>query len=596
MEELQRQLREARSGKALALHAQVMQVRMGPEASGEDELNAYLLRPPKAPKTKAPMLAEELPLAQAGESPRPPEMPGAASADAAAGLGKGKGAGVARKSTGARADTVKTAPQDRPASGRNGSPRGSSAAHQQQLASTLPAVGAAGVLDVGLHEQFRGTSRSAASSGGLRRQADDDGWDDGDAELVGRLRSVAACLIQQSWRRQRRRAAAPLAGSSLQGGSAAVAESCGARGASGACAALSEQPAKAAPLSSTAPIVMMMGTPAMGAGKGRSSTAHTMVGASATVAGLVPPSIRALHVALARSGLADAVDAFVWLDRAGKNGISQPVLAQGLKALCATNIDAGQVIFDLNPRAADGRVSAHEFVRALRDAQAGERARGSDAAAGEEALEPQVAAARARVAQIKAAVNQALYRSVTSSKPSAAPSASKPPATNAPPAPDPPSAAPDPSGAAKQGQEGQEERELKRASVLRRVRALLKRCGFLNAAEVIVFVESFAAPARALAGPTVQPPLAEKREPPPLLCEHVLAALKELRLTREVGGKELIHALGKRGAADAVSHRDLLQVLCCSLATHAPARTRDIRREPGIVDCVCERERVCVCE
>ena len=44
MEELQRQLHEARTGKALAMHAQVMQVRMGPEASGEDELNAYLLR------------------------------------------------------------------------------------------------------------------------------------------------------------------------------------------------------------------------------------------------------------------------------------------------------------------------------------------------------------------------------------------------------------------------------------------------------------------------------------------------------------------------------------------------------------------------
>ena len=80
---------------------------------------------------------------------------------------------------------------------------------------------------------------------------------------------------------------------------------------------------------------------------------------------MVPFTLKALQVAVTRSGLATPVDAFVWFDRAGKNGLSHAVFSHGLKTLCATNIDAGQLIFDLNPQAPDGKVTVDEFVSAL---------------------------------------------------------------------------------------------------------------------------------------------------------------------------------------------------------------------------------------
>ena len=59
--------------------------------------------------------------------------------------------------------------------------------------------------------RLQGTGKSSISSGGLSRSADEE-WggdveeeeEDAPPELLHRLHSVAACLIQQSWRKQER--------------------------------------------------------------------------------------------------------------------------------------------------------------------------------------------------------------------------------------------------------------------------------------------------------------------------------------------------------------------------------------------------------
>ena len=544
VEELQKQLHEARTGKAVAMHAQVMQVRMGLEASGEDELNAYLMRPSKTLKTQE-------------HSPRQQEEPLSSRAQQSVSIAGGSKAGQGNLSKETR-PKVKTAPAVRPAT-EDDQVRVSPRSAASKLSSTLPIGSRRGIEMVPMRQ---GTGKSSISSGGLSRSADEErGGDveeeeeDAPPELLHRLHSVAACLIQQSWRKQRRRPTMTrqptlIPSRNLQGnegGSGTHADATVGR-ASGMAGTLPES----ASLSATAPSAIMLGA-SIGTGfrKGRSSTAHTMVGASATVEGLVPASIRALHVALSRSGLADPVEAFVWLDRSGKNGVSLPALAQGLKALCATNIDAGQVIFDLNPKAADGRVSAHEFVGALQGVQSSAmNALGAGAQAGD-GLQQQVAAARVRLAHINAAVHQALHRSVMSSKDK--PSALNPSASAS--APAPVSAALERHGGAAP------ELEVKKADVLRQARSLFKRCGFQNVAEIIVYLESFADDAPA--------PLQQQQQ---LQCQHLLAALKELRLTRELAGKDLVFAMGKRSPSDVLSQRDLLQHLsweCAGLAADA---------------------------
>ena len=494
VEELQKQLQDAKIGKTAALHAQMMQMRMATEASGEDELNAYLSRP----------LNSEV------------QQP-------AANVFSGS---VELKGTQSRAHTVKTAPPA-PVSSAEGTRA------PKALASTLPpqamARAAVGATDetpwtrAAYHEEPESTYRPArtSSSASVRSdaQADDD-WEEEDEEippeLVQKLESVAASLIQQSWRKQRQSTHShKRGGSDGQSKARAGPEQLAATWAgptashSQSCTAHSDGLA-AVRGAATAATGMGMGT-----GRGRTSTAHTMLGASATGADLVPFTLKALQVAVTRSGLTTPVDAFVWFDRAGKNGLSHAVVAHGLKTLCATNIDPGQLIFDLNPQAPDGRVSADEFVSALHWASSGTK----------DAFPPgtwsqQVSAARRRWSDINASVEQTLHRSVLS-KTMPLPAASSfesslsrtAGATHS--YSDTLEPAADRTCAAQDG-------EQQKARVLRDARAAFKSRGFHNVAELFVFVESCGGVKQEGHGG------AEVVKP-----EQLLKALKALHLSRE---------------------------------------------------------------
>jgi hypothetical protein len=153
-------------------------------------------------------------------------------------------------------------------------------------------------------------------------------------ELLARLSAVAACLIQQSWRKTRKLKKAPRA---CRGDTQLAATWSGPD--TSATASTASNAAKSAVLLSgtTHPSTTMASTETprfasghgIATGKGRSSTAHTIVGASATCAGMVPSTIKALQVALARSGLRSPLEAFAWLlgDGSAKNAVSVKVLA-----------------------------------------------------------------------------------------------------------------------------------------------------------------------------------------------------------------------------------------------------------------------------
>jgi hypothetical protein len=463
VEELQKQLQDAKSGKTAALHAQMMQMRMATEASGEDELNAYLSRPLNS-KVQQP----------------------------AANVFSGS---VEPNGTQGRAHTVKTAPPA-PVSSAEGTRA------PMALASTLPsramATAAVGATDetrwtrAASHEEPESayrpalTSRSAASVR-IDAQADDD-WEEEDEdlppELVQKLESVAASLIQQSWRKQRQRAHShKRGGSDRQSKARAGPEQLAATWAGPtasypqSCIAHSDGPAAVRGAATAAT------GDGMGTGRGRTSTAHTMLGACATGADLVPFTLKALQVAVTRSGLMTPVDTFVWFDRAGKNGLSHAVVAHGLKTLCATNIDPGQLMFDLNPQAPDGRVSADEFVSALHWASSGTKD-----AFPSGTWSQQVCAARRRLSDINACVEQTLQRSVMSKTmplPAASSFASSLSSTAVATHSYSDTLAPvaDRNDAAQDG-------EQKKARVLRDARAAFKSRGFHNVAELFVFVES----------------------------------------------------------------------------------------------------------
>ena len=508
VEELKRQLQDAKNGKSAALHAQMMQIRMATEASGEDELNAYLSRPVKAPKVQQP--AANLTLVQ----------------ESVAGSAELKGVV-------GRVHKVKTAPPA-PESSDEGK-------RATALASTLPpqaAAAACGSVDemrlmsTASRKAPETAPRLALTSSTASVRSDvraDDKLEEEEEdeelppELVQRLESVAASLIQQSWRRQRQRThshtrdGASQRQSKARSGPEQLAATWAGPSASHShsTTAASSGPAAVAGGAATASTGLGMGT-----GRGRSSTAHTMLGASATGADLVPFTLKALQVAVTRSGLATPVDAFVWFDRAGKNGLSHAVLSHGLKTLCATNIDAGQLIFDLNPQAPDGKVTVDEFVSALNWASSGTKD-ASQLAPG--SLSQQISAARGRWKEINARVDHTLHRSVMS-KTMPLPGSSLEcslsttlaathslSATH--------SAtldhAADRSGSTQDG-------EQQKARVLRDARAAFKSRGFQNVAELFVFVESCGgAKQHGQGGAEV------------VKAEQLLKALKALHLSRE---------------------------------------------------------------
>ena len=441
--ELQRQLEAARNGKAIAMHAQVMQARMGPEASGEDELNAYLSRPLKA---AAPSVHAQNPVLQQGNQPgerggelqRPSKEPGVGDVR---GGDKVKGAHDVRRLAGSDCSNESrlacAVGAAATAATRAGEARGMSAAphaSERELAVTHPGASA---------ERRRSARKGAdaGEQGGGKEDEDEDEDEDEEEVPVGlkaRLESVAASLIQQSWRQQRKRpqqrpqqplqlrapasAMVPGAASlSMHASAHALPESSARVGGLAATWAGPVQSREssatgfgaAAPASVPGALSATVGTSVgIGSIKGRTSTAHTMLGASATGDGLVPATIKALHVALSRSALATPAEAFVWLDRGGKQALSQAALAQGLKTMCATNIEAGQLMFDINPQAPDSRVTPDEFVAALHWAASGTRS--FPPPGGSPEVHAQVCEARGRLGEIRARVEAALHRSVMS--------------------------------------------------------------------------------------------------------------------------------------------------------------------------------------
>ncbi len=172
------------------------------------------------------------------------------------------------------------------------------------------------------------------------------------------------------------------------------------------------------------------------------------------------------------------------------------VLSNRLKTLCATNIDAHQLVFDLNPQAVDGRVTAEEFVTALQWASLGVRPPPPPPSE----LAQQLAAARSGLKGITARVEQNLHRALLSKTTPQCLLASYSAAE-----------APSPSGmhscnsllqlgGAAQALEDsvRKEGDAMHATaaaatsncVLRDARALFKKCGFKNVAELFLFVQT----------------------------------------------------------------------------------------------------------
>jgi hypothetical protein len=563
VEDLQRQLEEARSGKAAEIEKQIMKVRMGPEASGDDELNAYLMRSSKVPK-------QQLQAQQASDDAPCINDDGAADAPAS---NKKRDRGDERRSQ------IKTSPpagqshdsQSGVVSSSTLPARGGGAsAFAESRATTAATTAMSHIPSESSHRQTR------ASRPGTR--ADED-WDEEEEELpielLDRLHSVAASLIQQSWRKTRATPAAskcqPVAPrcstqlsstgpvkSQLMNASAKatdlLASTTGVGGGPAATGAMSgATPATPAPATALG----------MGTGKGRSSTAHTMLGASATGAAQVPPTIKALQLALARSGLENGVEAFVWLDRAGKNSLSTSVLAHGLKTLCATNIDAGQLTFDLNPQSPDGRVSVQEFVTALQFAATGVQATASGT--GGATLLQQVSAARAALQDLTTRVHHSLHRSVMSKTVPSSLSCTTQPAYDTTLAHTASISSTSFAHATTHSEDAQERenKQQNKANVLRDARVLFKKRGFQNVAELFLFVQT--------CSPT-DPGDAPANGTESVTCRQLIKALKALHLSNEVVGKDLVYAMGKKSPSDFLSYRDFVQHVaweCAGLAADA---------------------------
>ena len=257
-------MEEARMGKGGgSFQPHGMQVRIEVEASGEDELTAYLEGREKAPRQQQQPQGEEL----------------------------GDGA-VTRTQT---SNGVQTADKASRARGKADERR-----EQEQ-----------------------------------EEQEQEEEEEDVPEELLARLSAVAACLIQQSWRKTRKLKKAPRACrddtelAATWSGPHTSATASTASTAAKSAALLSGTTHPSTTRASTETTPRFASGHGISTGKGRSSTAHTIVGASATCAGMVPSTIKALQVALARSGLLSPLEAFAWLlgDGSAKNAVSVKVLA-----------------------------------------------------------------------------------------------------------------------------------------------------------------------------------------------------------------------------------------------------------------------------
>jgi len=592
VQELQKQLQEARTGRAAVLQAGMMQMHMGPEASGEDELNAYRMRSskPPLPLLSAPQQLQVNSFQQKSsvviehtrdELHEVPDVHELLMPELQQLLTPQDNLPCQHK--------VKTAPPVCVES-RVKSVKSSDGAHSSDDAHlpastpcnffcTMPAFFTTDAATAGTGESRASTAGSQVAPYAVEQLKHEDNHDDDDdylpPELVHRLQSVSARLIQQSCRKRRTlcnaqcsAAPAPCSkhGVHKQGAHMAATWSGGEHLFStslskSASFSTSARGCGAYELSATA----MTGL-GMGSGKGRTSTAHIMLGASVTGAQQVPASIKALQVALTRSGLATAVEAFVWLNRGGKNGLAQPLLTQALTTLCASNINVGQLMFDLNPQSPDARVSVEEFVAAMHWASSGSQspppAQGS--------LWQQLADARAGLKQLEQRVHQGLHRSTMSNSLPASAFMPTPPcslpvssthaqATSGPQVPRLQAA----SQESASQHSGHAKQDKANPSILPQARALFKRCGFRNVAEVFVFVESCSGTrAHGAAVAAVAGHEASVASHDLVSGDQVLQALKALHLTREISATHLLHALGKPSDgkfSDLISYRDFVQ-------------------------------------
>jgi len=234
-------------------------------------------------------------------------------------------------------------------------------------------------------------------------------------------------------------------------------------------------------------------------------------------------------------------------------------------------------MFDLNPQSPDARVSVEEFVAAMHWASSGSQSppKGS--------LWQQVADARAGLKQLEQRVHQGLNRSTMSNSLPASAFMPTPPcslpvssthaqATSGPQVPWLQAASQESvlqhSGHAKQDKAN--------PSILPQARALFKRCGFRNVAEVFVFVESCSGTrAHGAAVAAVAAHEASVASHDLVSGDQVLKALKALHLTREISATHLLHALGKPSdgkSSDLISYRDFVQHVsweCVGLAADA---------------------------
>ena len=241
-------------------------------------------------------------------------------------------------------------------------------------------------------------------------------------------------------------------------------------------------------------------------------------------------------------------------------------------------------MFELNPQAPDGLVSADEFVAALHCAAAGGSVAGelgplreADLARQLEAtrighevsldLARQLEATRPKYRQIAARVQQHLQRSVLSHAERPPP---QPRRTAAADAADAPCVAVADKGlgfvtddgahlgreAAGLTQDGAcvHAAQAAQAALLRHARAAFRRVGFQNVAELFVFVEGMA---RGGAGPVAAEAGGTGRE---VSGQQLVAALTALNLHRDVAGTDLLAAMGKASPDCTIPYNTLVRI------------------------------------
>ena len=228
-------------------------------------------------------------------------------------------------------------------------------------------------------------------------------------------------------------------------------------------------------------------------------------------------------------------------------------------------------MFELNPQAPDGLVSADEFVAALHCAAAGGSVAGELGPLREADLARQLEATRPKYRQIAARVQQHLQRSVLSHAERPPPQPRRTAAADAADAPCVATVADKGLGfvtddgaplgreAAGLTQDGAcvhaaQAAQAAQAALLRHARAAFRRVGFQNVAELFVFVEGMA---RGGAGPVAAEAGGTGRE---VSGQQLVAALTALNLHRDVAGTDLLAAMGKASPDCTIPYNTLVRI------------------------------------